>query len=79
MYVISVVETDRYASSMSVHNESATSIDKAYTRKVDIIHDAMERGEWELWNDSDWATWLHNTRFPDRLCFIQITTCFPAK
>lgn len=79
MYIISCVETDRYVSSMSVHNESATSLNVAYNRKQQIIDDALERGGWELWNTSDWASWLHNTRHPNRLCFIQITTCFPVK
>ena len=76
MYVISTVETDRYASKMSVHNESTNSLQEAYDRKRAIIRKAVEHYGWEVMNNSDWATWLRDARFNDRLAFVQITTCF---
>lgn len=79
MYVISVVETDRYASSMSVHNESTNNLQEAYDRKRAIVRRAIEHYGWEVMNNTDFATWLKDAKHPDRLAFVQITTCFPVK
>ena len=79
MYVISVVDTDQYATKMSVHNESTQSLIEASNRLESIIDDAVNHG-WEVINhSSDWAAWLRETKRPDHLSFLQITTCFPVK
>ena len=79
MYVLTVVSTDSSSSAMSVSNMSATNYRDAVEKKQQIIDDAVASGEWEVMSDYEPATWLHNVRFPERLCFMQITTCFPLK